>query len=232
MLVVYKYIVRSDKVLSIITLSLKIASTATIIVFIIGIIMSRLLTRYNFPGKDVIETIFLLPMTLPPSVVGYGLLILIGKRGFVGKFMLEQFDYQLIFTWVAATIAAAIVAFPLMYQQSKSAFQEIDPTIEEAARSLGANSFQVFSKVTLPLAMKGILSGVVLTFARALGEFGATLMVAGNIPGRTQNIPLAIYLAVEVGNKQLANRLVLIEVVFSFIVVYGVNFWVKKKMAY
>ncbi len=217
---------------SIITLSLKIASTATIIVFIVGIILSRLLTRYDFPGKDVLETIFLLPMTLPPSVVGYGLLILIGKRGLVGKFLLEQFDYQIIFTWVAATIAAAIVAFPLMYQQSKSAFQEIDPTIEEAARSLGANSFQVFFKVTLPLAMKGILSGVVLTFARALGEFGATLMVAGNIPGRTQNIPLAIYLAVEVGNKQLANKLVLIEVIFSFVVVYGVNFWVKKKMAY
>ena len=217
---------------SIITLSLKIASTATIIVFIVGIILSRLLTRYDFPGKDVLETIFLLPMTLPPSVVGYGLLILIGKRGLVGKFLLEQFDYQIIFTWVAATIAAAIVAFPLMYQQSKSAFQEIDPTIEEAARSLGANSIQVFFKVTLPLAMKGILSGVVLTFARALGEFGATLMVAGNIPGRTQNIPLAIYLAVEVGNKQLANKLVLIEVIFSFVVVYGVNFWVKKKMAY
>lgn len=218
--------------LSIITLSLKIATTATIIVFIIGIILSRFLTKYNFPGKDVIETIFLLPMTLPPSVVGYGLLILIGKRGLIGKFLLEQFDYQIIFTWVAATIAAAIVSFPLMYQQSKSAFQEIDPTIEEAARSLGANNFQVFFKVTLPLAMKGILSGVVLTFARALGEFGATLMVAGNIPGKTQNIPLAIYLAVEVGNKQLANKLVLIEVIFSFIVVYGVNFWVKKKMVY
>lgn len=218
--------------ISIITLSLKIATTATIIVFIIGIISSRLLTKYDFPGKNIIETIFLLPMTLPPSVVGYGLLILIGKRGLIGKILLEQFDYQLIFTWVAATIAAAIVSFPLMYQQSKSAFQEIDPTIEEAARSLGANSLQVFFKITLPLAMKGILSGVVLTFARALGEFGATLMVAGNIPGKTQNIPLAIYLAVEVGNKQLANRLVLIEVVFSFVVVYGVNFWVKKKMAY
>lgn len=218
--------------LSIITLSLKIASVATVIVLIVGVLLSRLFTKYDFKGKDVIETIFLLPMTLPPSVVGYGLLILIGKRGFVGKFFLETFDYQLIFTWVAATIAAAIVSFPLMYQQSKSAFLEIDSTVEEAARSLGANSFQVFTKITFPLALKGILSGVVLTFARALGEFGATIMVAGNIPGKTQNIPLAIYLAVETGNKAMANKLVLIEVIFSFIVVYGVNFWVKKRMVY
>lgn len=218
--------------LTIITLSLKIASIATLVVLIVGVLLSRLFTKYDFKGKDVIETIFLLPMTLPPSVVGYGLLVLIGKRGILGKFLLDNFNYQIIFTWVAATIAAAIVSFPLMYQQSKSAFLEIDSTIEEAARSLGANGFQVFTKVTFPLALKGILSGVVLTFARALGEFGATIMVAGNIPGKTQNIPLAIYLAVETGNKAVANKLVLIEVIFSFIVVYGVNFWVKKKMVY
>lgn len=217
---------------SIITLSLKIAFTATVIVLIVGVIMSRLFTKYDFKGKDIIETIFLLPMTLPPSVVGYVLLVLLGKRGLVGKFLLDNFEYQLIFTWVAATIAAAIVAFPLMYQQSKSAFMEIDESIEEAARSLGANSFQVFTRVTFPLALKGILSGVVLTFARSLGEFGATIMVAGNIPGKTQNIPLAIYLAVETGNKAMANKLVLIEVIFSFVVVYGVNFWIKKKMVY
>ena len=149
--------------LSIITLSLKIASVATVIVLIVGVFFSRLFTKYEFKGKGVIETIFLLPMTLPPSVVGYGLLVLLGKRGAVGKFFLDTFDYQLIFTWVAATIAAAIVSFPLMYQQSKTAFQEIDSTIEDAARSLGANSFQVFTKITFPLALKGILSGLVLT---------------------------------------------------------------------
>ena len=218
--------------LSIITLSLKIASISTVIVLIVGVFLSRIFTKYDFKGKDIIETLFLLPLTLPPSVVGYGLLILIGKRGLIGKFLLDNFDYQIIFTWVAATIAAAIVSFPLMYQQSKSAFQGIDSTIEDAARSLGANSFQVFTIITFPLALKGILSGLVLTFARSLGEFGATIMVAGNIPGKTQNIPLAIYLAVETGNKTLANKLVLIEIVFSFIVVYGVNFWVKKKMVH
>ncbi len=218
--------------LSIITLSLKIASISTIIVLIVGVFLSRIFTKYDFKGKDIIETLFLLPLTLPPSVVGYGLLVLIGKRGIIGKFLLDNFDYQIIFTWVAATIAAAIVSFPLMYQQSKAAFQGIDSTLEDAARSLGANSFQVFTKITFPLALKGILSGLVLTFARSLGEFGATIMVAGNIPGKTQNIPLAIYLAVETGDKVLANKLVLIEVIFSFIVVYGVNFWVKKKMVY
>lgn len=219
---------------SIILLSLKIASTATVIVLALGVTLSRLLTKYDFRGKDVLETIFLLPMTLPPSVVGYGLLVILGKRGFVGKFLLEKFDYQLIFTWVAAVIAAVIVAFPLMYQQCKSAFQSIDITVEEAAMSLGANGVQVFTKITLPLALKGILSGLVLTFARALGEFGATLMVAGNIPGKTQNIPLAIYIAREQGPKAkaIANQLVLIEVIFSFLVVYAVNFWVKKKMDY
>ena len=196
--------------LSIITLSLKIASVATVIVLIVGVFFSRLFTKYEFKGKGVIETIFLLPMTLPPSVVGYGLLVLLGKRGAVGKFFLDTF----------------------VYQQSKTAFQEIDSTIEDAARSLGANSFQVFTKITFPLALKGILSGLVLTFARALGEFGATIMVAGNIPGKTQNIPLAIYLAVETGNRTMANKLVLIQVVFSFVVVYGVNFWVKRKMVY
>lgn len=218
--------------LKLILLSLKIASIATVIVFILGVTLSRIFTRYHFKGKDIIETIFLLPLTLPPSVVGYGLLVIIGKRGILGKFLLDNFDYQLIFTWVAATMAAAIVAFPLMYQQSKSAFLEIDRSIEEAAKSLGANSFQVFTKVTFPLALKGILSGVVLTFARSLGEFGATIMVAGNIPGKTQNIPLAIYLAVETGDRAMANKLVLIEIVFSFMVVYGVNFWIKKKMIY
>ncbi len=219
---------------SIIMLSLKIASTATLIVLIIGVAASRFITKHEFKGKDVIETIFLLPMILPPSVVGYGLLVILGKRGVVGKFLLEQFDYQLIFTWIAAVIAAVIVSFPLMFQQCKSAFMAIDESIEEAARSLGANSFQVFTRITFPLALKGILSGFVLTFARSLGEFGATLMVAGNIPGKTQNIPLAIYIAREQGAKAKAvgNQLVLIEVIFSFLVVYGVNFWIKKKMDY
>ena len=217
---------------SIITISLKIAITATIIVLILGITLAKLLTKYDFKGKDIIETIFLLPMILPPSVVGYALLIAIGKRGFVGKFLLDVFDYQLIFTWVAGCIAAAVVSFPLMYQNCKSAFLSIDENIEDAAKSLGANKWQVFTKVTLPLASKGILNGLVLTFARALGEFGATLMVAGNIPGKTQNIPLAIYFAVETGKTSLANTLVLIEVIFSFAVVYGVNFWIKKKGAY
>lgn len=218
--------------LNIITISLKIATLATIVVLIFGVLVARLLTKYDFKGKDIIETLILLPMTLPPSVVGYSLLVIIGKRGFVGKFLENTFGISLVFTWIAGCIAAAIVSFPLMYQQCKSAFSSIDGTIEDAARSLGANERQIFFRITLPLAFKGIMHGLVLTFARALGEFGATLMVSGNIPGKTRNIPIAIYFAVETGDTAMANALVLIEVIFSFAVVYGVNFWIKKKVSY
>ncbi len=215
-------------ILSPIIISIKVAIIATITTLVIGVLLSRLTTKYNFKGKDVLEVILLLPMILPPSVVGYGLLILIGKRGIIGKFLYDTFGIRLIFTWVAACIAATIVSLPLMYQSCKSAFLKVDPCLEEAARSLGANKRKVFWKISIPLALPGILSGVVLAFARALGEFGATLMVAGNIPGKTQNIPLAIYFAVEIGDTKTANILLSIVVLFSFIVVYSMNKWTKK----
>lgn len=214
-------------ILSPIIISLKVAAISTIITLIIGVFLSRLTTKYNFRGKDILEVILLLPMVLPPTVVGYGLLILIGKRGVIGKLLYDIFGVRLIFTWAASCIAATIVSLPLMYQSCKSAFLKVDPGLEEAACSLGANKRKVFWKISLPLAMPGILSGTVLAFARALGEFGATLMVAGNIPGKTQNIPLAIYFAVETGDTRTANILLAVVVIFSFIVVYGVNIWTK-----
>lgn len=215
--------------LSPILISLKIALISTLFVLAIGILIARVFTKYSFKGKDSLEVLLLLPMLLPPSVVGYALLVLIGKRGLIGKLLYESFGISLIFTWVAACIAAAVVSLPLMYQSCKAAFLNIDPTLENAASSLGANKMQVFWKVTLPLAWPGILSGIVLTFARALGEFGATLMVAGNIPGKTQNIPLAIYFAAERGDTRTANILVLIVIMFSFTVVYGLNLWSKNR---
>ncbi len=215
-------------ILSPIIISLKVAAISTVITLIIGVLLSRIITKYDFKGKDIMEVILLLPMILPPSVVGYGLLILIGKRGILGKFLYDTFGIRLIFTWVAACIAATIVSLPLMYQSCKSAFLKIEPDLERAAMSLGANKRKVFFKISLPLALPGILSGTVLSFARALGEFGATLMVAGNIPGKTQNIPLAIYFAVETGDTKTANILLGIVVIFSFIVVYGTNRWTKK----
>ncbi|WP_074349738.1 molybdate ABC transporter permease subunit [Proteiniborus sp. DW1] len=216
-------------ILSPIIISIRVAIISTVITLIIGVFLSRLTTKYNFRGKDILEVVLLLPMILPPSVVGYGLLILIGKRGVIGKLLYDIFGLRLIFTWVAACIAATIVSLPLMYQSCKSAFLKVDPCLEEAAWSLGASKRKVFWKISVPLALPGILSGIILAFARSLGEFGATLMVAGNIPGKTQNIPLAIYYAVEVGDTKTANILLGIVVLFSFAVVYGVNRWTKNQ---
>jgi len=218
-------------ILSPIFISLKIALIATAFVLIVGVFLARVFTKNNFKGKDIFEVILLLPMILPPSVTGYGLLVLIGRRGLIGHFLYETFGITMIFTWIAACIAAAIVSLPLMYQSCKGAFLNVDSMLESAARTLGASKRKVFWKITLPLAWPGILSGIVLTFARALGEFGATLMVAGNIPGKTQNIPLAIYFAVERGDTKTANILMAIVIVFSFTVVYGLNLWSKNKQS-
>ena len=168
-------------------------------------------------------------MILPPSIVGYLLLKLFGKRGPIGAFLLDTFGIQVVFTWIACVIAATVVALPLMYQNAKGAFQSVDPTLETAARTLGSSSFKVFRTVTMPLSIPGIVSGIVLTFARALGEFGATLMLAGNIPGRTQTIPTAIYYSVVTGKEDEAMNLVVVMVIFSFALVFGLNMWLKKK---
>jgi len=208
-------------------LSIRVAVIATVVVTCLGLPVARLLARGEFFGKDVLEAMITLPLVLPPSVVGYGLLILIGKNGLLGK-ILADIGVTLIFTWWAAVIASIVVAFPLMYQSAKAAFKSVDINFEKAARTLGANELRIFFTVTLPLAWPGILAGLVLTFARALGEFGATLMVAGNIPGQTQTIPLAIYFAVGAGKNEMARTLVAIITVFSFIVIFWVNRWAKK----
>ncbi|MCG9966601.1 molybdate ABC transporter permease subunit [Pelotomaculum terephthalicicum JT] len=208
-------------------LSVRVAVIATVVVTCLGLPVSRLLARGEFFGKDVLEAVITLPLVLPPSVVGYGLLILIGKNGLLGK-MLAELGVTLIFTWWAAVIASTVVAFPLMYQSAKAAFKSVDINFEKAARTLGASELRIFFTITLPLAWPGILAGLVLTFARALGEFGATLMVAGNIPGQTQTIPLAIYFAVGAGKNEMARTLVAVITVFSFIVIYWVNRWAKK----
>jgi molybdate transport system permease protein len=212
-----------------IILSLKVATIATIFAFILGVFFAYLMTRKNIPGKNIWETLLILPMILPPSVMGYLLLVVFGKRGFIGAFLLNNFGYQIVFTWIACIIAACVVALPLMYQNVKAAFLTVDATYEKAAQTLGSSQWKVFWTVTFPLAGPGIISGIVLTFARAIGEFGATLMLAGNIPGRTQTIPTAIYFAVDSGKDELANTLVLIMVAFSFILIFSLNFWLKKK---
>lgn len=216
-------------ILSPILISLKVALIATIFTLGIGLFLARIFTKYTFKGKDIFEVLIILPMVLPPSVVGYGLLILIGKRGIIGQFLNNTFGISLVFTWVAACIAATVVSLPLMYQSCKAAFQNVDPVYENAAMTLGADKRRVFWKVSLPLAWPGIMSGIVLSFARALGEFGATLMIAGNIPGKTETIPLAIYFAVESGNLEKANILMGTVIIFSFILILSLNSWLKKK---
>lgn len=212
-----------------ILLSLKIASIATVFSVVAGTAFAYLLNKKQVRGKNIWETLLILPMVLPPSVMGYLLLIAFGKRGPIGGFLLAHFDVQIVFTWVGAAIAASIVSLPLMYQNAKAAFVSIDPIYERAAQTLGSSPLRIFFTVTIPLAWPGLISGTVLAFARALGEFGATLMIAGNIAGKTQTIPTAIYFAVESGNTKLANLLVLIMTIFSFVLILSLNTWLKRK---
>lgn len=210
-------------------LSVKVAAIATIFAFILGVFFAYILTKKKVPGKSVWETILILPMVLPPSIVGYLLLKVFGKRGPIGAFLLDHFGVQIVFTWVACVIAACVVALPLMYQNAKAAFQSVDETYELAAHTLGSGEWKTFWTVLFPLARPGIISGIILTFARAIGEFGATLMLAGNIEGQTQTIPTAIYYAVATGKEEEANRLVMVMTLFSFFMIFGLNAWLKRK---
>ena len=185
-------------------LSIEIASVSGILVVVFGLIFGKVMANKKFKGIALIETIFLLPLVLPPSVVGFLLIVIFGRNSPVGQLIEELFRQPVMFTWWAAVIASSVVAFPLMYQSAKTGFESIDEDIENAARVDGANAYTLFMFVTIPLAYKAILSGAILSFARALGEFGATLMFAGNIPGKTQTIPTAIYVAIDSGNMELA----------------------------
>lgn len=210
-----------------IILSLKVAVAAVIIVVLTGIPFAGLMARQNFPGKDMVESIFTLPLVLPPTVVGFALLWLFGKNGPLGQFLSQVFHVTVVFNLAGAVIAAAVVSFPLMYQSAKAAIESVDRTLESAARTLGSGELRVFFTITVPLSWPGIVSGFILSFARSLGEFGATLMIAGNIPGRTQTMPIAIYMANEGGDFNTALTLVIIMTVFSFLVVFWLNRWSK-----
>lgn len=208
-------------------LSFKVAFASLMLVFITGIAAAYGMRQHEFPGKAAIEAVFTLPLVLPPVVTGFLLLLLIGRQGPVGQLLQAQWQTQLIFTPYAAVLSGAIVAFPLMYQSAKAAFQVVDRNLEEAARTLGAGEWRVFMTVTLPLAWHGLIAGVVLSFSRALGEFGATMMVAGNIPGKTQTLPLAIYFAAESNDLTLAGLYVLIISLTTFSLILWLNLWSK-----
>lgn len=205
-------------------ISLKTAFLATIITSIIGIFISYKMANYKGRGRGFIDGIFTLPLILPPTVIGFFLLLLCGKNGFVGKIFMS-FNKNIIFSWSATVIAATVVAFPMMYRTCRSAFEQIDKNMISAARTLGLSETKIFFKIAIPLAWPGIIGGLVLIFARALGEFGATLMIAGNIPGRTQTMPVAIFFAVEGGDMNKAMLWVLIIVAISFIMIFLLNYW-------
>jgi molybdate transport system permease protein len=206
-----------------IKLSLGIASISVIIVFFFGIIAARIISRKGFFGKTAVETILTLPLVLPPTVLGFLLIIIFGINSPVGRAIEEIFGSPIMFTWWAAVIASSVVAFPLMYQSAKTGFLSIDPGAEEAARVDGANEWKVFLHITLPLSARTLISGLILSFARALGEFGATLMFAGNLPGRTQTVPTAIYVAIESGNMESAWLWVIVMAGISFLMLLSTS---------
>ena len=191
-------------------LSLQVAGWATALNLVLGIGVGYLLARTRFVGRDLLDTLLTLPMVMPPTVLGYYLLVLLGRNGWIGKWLQDSFGINLIFTLKGAVIATTIVAFPLVFKPALAAFEAIDSQVEEAGRVLGISEVGIFLRITLPLAWRGILAGVLLAFARALGEFGATLMVAGSIPGKTQTLSNAVYEAVQAGQDEIANTLVLI----------------------
>jgi molybdate transport system permease protein len=191
-------------------LTLKVAAWATAINLVLGVAAGWLLARRRFPGRDFVNAVLTLPLVLPPTVMGYYLLVVIGKRGWLGQWLNDSFGITLIFTWQGAVIAATVVAFPLVLSSARTAFETVDPQVEKAARVLGLNEWAVFFRVTVPMAWPGIMAGVLLVFARSLGEFGATLMVAGSIPGRTQTLSVAVYEAVQAGDDATANKLIAI----------------------
>ena len=201
-----------------IALSLRVATTAVIGSLPLGILVSWLLARRRVPGKAILNGLVHLPLILPPVVVGYLLLVVLGRNGPLGAWLYETFDITIAFTWKGAAVASAVMAFPLMVRAIRLSMESIDPRLEQAAWTLGASPMAVFATVTLPLALPGILTGIILAFARSLGEFGATITFVSNIPGQTRTLPLALFSLVNTpGGEQSALRLVIISILIAML---------------
>ncbi|MGQ9549039.1 MAG: molybdate ABC transporter permease subunit [Roseiflexus sp.] len=194
-------------------LSVQVNAIASITILVVGILIALFLARVRFQGKILVETVIMLPLVLPPSVIGYYLLLALGR----GSPLFDWFNIRILFTWQAAVVASVVVGIPLMVQSSRAALANVDPVLENAARTLGTSELRIFWRVTLPLARRGILAGAILGSARALGEFGATLMITGNIPGRTQTLPVAIYDAVQAQRYADAHLMVLVMTGLAFV---------------
>lgn len=199
-------------------LSFKVAFCAIILNLIVAVPCGFVLAKYRFYGKEMIDTLLTLPMVMPPTVLGYYLLVLLGRHGWIGYILQKYFHFNLIFTWQGAVVAAMVVTFPLVFKPTRVAFETVNPVYEQAAQVLGISNRAIFFRITLPLAWRGIMAGLLLSFSRALGEFGATLMIAGSIPGKTQTLSLAIYEAVQAGQDHVANNAVMVLSVVCIVV--------------
>ena len=208
-------------------ISLKVALGATLLILVPGVLLGLLFARRQFPGKSLIETFTTLPLVLPPTAVGYLLLSLLARNGPLGDHVIG-WDLDLLFTWKGAVLASAIMAIPLVVRTARVSFEAVNPRLEAMARTLGMGPVTVFRRITLPLAKRGLLAAAVLGFSRALGEFGATVIVAGNIPGKTQTLPLAIFNDIQIGRDAEARLLVGITAALAFVSVWGVEILMRR----
>lgn len=216
--------------LSPIIISLRTAILSIIVTFFLGVAAAQLVFRLKSKTmKTILDGLFTLPLVLPPTVAGFFLLYIFGMRRLIGKFFIEYFAVKVAFSWGATVLAAVVISFPLMYRAARGAFEQVDPDVLSAGRTIGMSEWKIFWKVQLPIAWPGVISGAVLAFARGLGEFGATAMIAGNIKGKTRTLPLAVYSAVASGNMKEAGKYVAVLVCISFIVVICMNYFSMEK---
>lgn len=215
-------------ILEALLISLKVVVLAVFLSCVLGILLGYFMIEKDFKFKHVIETLIIFPMFLPPSAVGYLILLLLGKKGVIGEFLYNNFDMSIIFTWVGAVIVGIVVSIPIMYQSLKTSLIDVNEDVKNAAREMGATDFKLYRLISLPLSKKGLYTGIILSIARVFGEFGATILVAGNIQGKTQTIPMAIYYAIENGDSDLANKILILIVIISVVLTFSYNKIIKK----
>jgi molybdate transport system permease protein len=208
--------------------TVRVAGLATLLILPPGLLLAWILARFQWPGKPLVETLVALPLVMPPVATGLILLQMVGRRGFIGR-VLHEMGIDVVFTWRAVVLAMAVMSFPLLVRTARVAFENVPVRLEQIARTLGAGELRVFFAVTFPLALRGILAGTLLAFARALGEFGATILVAGNIPGRTTTLSLAIYQLVQLGQDDAAYRLMMVTVVIAFAAVWASEWFLRRE---
>lgn len=206
-----------------------VSALSTVVILPFGLALAWALARCEWPGKSIVETLVSLPLVMPPVATGLILLKIFGRRHAVGGFLQEHFDFDIIFTWRAVLLALSVMSLPLLVRSARVAFEEVNPRLEQIARTLGAGNWRVFFTITVPLAARGIVAGMILAFARALGEFGATIMIAGNIPGKTSTLSLAIFQNVQLGEDTQAFRLLGVSVVLAFVAVWSSEILLRRR---